>query len=246
MLLQFLKRKNATPALADFSALRTDIHSHLVPAIDDGSDSIETSLTLIRGLMSLGYQHIITTPHIRPDYFPNTREIITSNFQKLKAAVKAAGLEVELDVAAEYFVDYEFGTTIEAGDLLTLKGNFVLVEISTFSPPPNLFDSIFKLRIKGYQPVLAHPERYGYYSRPEDFQKFKDFGCLLQVNLLSLSGHYGRPVKETAYKLLKEGLVDFLGTDMHNSKHLENLHRLAANTQIMSLIASQQFKNASF
>lgn len=245
MLLQFLRKKSSTPVLSDFSALGTDIHSHLVPAIDDGSDSIETSLTLIRGLVDLGYGRIITTPHIRPDYFPNTREIITTNFEKLKSAVQDAGIEVELSVAAEYFVDYEFGQTIEAGNLLTLSGNFVLIEISTFSPPPNLFDNIFKMRIKGYQPVIAHPERYVYFSKIEDFHKFKDFGCLLQVNLLSLIGHYGKPVKELAYKLLKEDLVDLLGTDMHHPKHLEILRNLTTNSQVMNLIASRQFRNAS-
>ncbi len=245
MLLEFLKKKKSAPAITNFSALATDIHSHLVPGIDDGSDSLETSLALIRGLSGLGYKKIITTPHIRPDYFPNTKEIITENFEKLKKGVREAGIDIELSVAAEYFMDYEFGRTVEAGNLLTLSGNHVLVEISTFSPPPDLFDSIFQLRIKRYQPVLAHPERYVYFSKIEDFQKLRDSGCLLQVNLLSLGGHYGKKVKELAHKLFKEDLVDLLGTDMHNLKHLESLRQLTKDDHVMKLIASRQFRNAS-
>ena len=245
MFLQFLRKKTQAPAVTDFSSLGTDLHSHLVPAVDDGSDSVETSLTLIEGLVSMGYRKIITTPHIRPDYFPNTREIITSGFEKLKTAVKDAGIEVELGVAAEYFVDYDFGATIEAGNLLTLSGNLVLIEISTFSPPPNLFDTIFKLRIKGYQPVIAHPERYVYFKNIEDFQKFRDFGCLLQVNLLSLTGHYGKQVKELALKLLKEELVDFLGTDMHHPRHLESLRQLKTNSHVMEIVGSRTFQNST-
>jgi tyrosine-protein phosphatase YwqE len=244
-MLSFFRKKKPVTVLTDLSSLGTDIHSHLVPAVDDGSDSVEMSLALIEGLVALGYRKIITTPHIRPEYFPNTRETILSGFEKLKMAVIEAGIEVELGVAAEYFIDYNFGATVEAGSLLTLSGNYVLVELSTFSPPPDLYDSIFKLRVKGYEPVLAHPERYVYFDKIQDFQKLKDFGCLLQVNLLSLTGHYGKPVRELALRFFKEDIVDLLGTDMHHPRHLESLRQLTTNSHVMSLIASRTFRNAS-
>ncbi|MCB0517985.1 MAG: histidinol phosphatase [Lewinellaceae bacterium] len=219
------------------------MHSHLVPAVDDGSDSIETSIALLQGLSALGYRKVITTPHIRPDYFPNTKETILAGFADLQAAAKSAGLEMELACAAEYFVDYDFQATVEKEELLTFSGNHILMEISTFSPPPNLYESIFKLRIKGYEPIIAHPERYVYYEVSE-FQKLKDFGCLLQMNILSLSGHYGKPVKDLANKLLKAGMIDLLGTDLHHQRHLESLQKAAHNDSMMDILATREFRNA--
>ena len=218
------------------------MHSHLVPKVDDGSDSIATSLTMLRGLIDLGYKKVITTPHIRPDYFPNTKQTILAGFDKLKNAVQAEKIDIELECAAEYFVDYEFRQAIETEELLTFSGNHLLIEISTYSPPPNLYDSIFQMKIKGYQPIMAHPERYGYYQLHE-FSKMKDFGCILQVNTMSLTGHYGKQTKELALKLLKAGLVDLLGTDMHHPGHLEVLQKATKDGSIMNLIAGRQFMN---
>ncbi len=245
MILQLFKKRISKPVISDFSILGTDMHSHLVPGVDDGADTVETSLTMIKGLMELGYKKIITTPHIRPDYFPNTRETIMTGFEKLKKAVASAGLEIELECAAEYFVDFEFKEKIEKEKLLTFSGNHLLMEISTFSPPPNLYDSIFQMRIKGYQPIIAHPERYGYY-KVDEFSKMKDFGCMLQVNTMSLTGHYGKPTKELALKLLKADLVDLLGTDMHHPGHLEVLQKATKDGSVMNLIAGRKFKNATF
>ena len=200
---------------------------------------------MLKGLIGLGYKKIITTPHIRPDYFPNTPETILTGFEQLTKAVQAEGLEIELACAAEYFVDYEFKEVMERGGLLTFNGNHLLMEISTFSPPPNLYDTIFQMRIKGFRPIIAHPERYVYYE-VSDFTKLKDFGCMLQVNTMSLAGHYGKPVKELAMKLVKADLVDFLGTDMHNPRHLGVLEKITSDASIMNLIAERQFKNSTF
>ncbi|HFA51398.1 MAG TPA: histidinol phosphatase [Bacteroidetes bacterium] len=241
---QLFKKKSSRPIISDFSILGADMHSHLVPGIDDGSKSVEMSLDMIRGLMALGYQKIITTPHIRPDYFPNTTETIMTGFGELQKAVEKEKLDIELECAAEYFVDYEFREKIDNEDLLTFSGNHILIEISTFSPPPNLYESIFQLKIKGYQPIVAHPERYTYYQ-VDEFRKLKDFGCLLQVNTMSLTGHYGKPIKELAQKLLKADLVDLLGTDMHHPGHLEVLQKASKDGKIMNLIANKEFRNAT-
>ena len=245
MILQLLKRKITKPVISDFTILGTDMHSHLVPSVDDGADSLETSLNMIKGLVGLGYKKIITTPHIRPDYFPNTPEVILAGFKLLKKEVVAAGLEVELECAAEYFVDFDFNKVIEGGGLLTFSDNHLLIEISTYSPPPNFFDLLFQIKLKGYQPIIAHPERYVYYQL-NDFRRLKDFGCLLQVNTMSLAGHYGKPIKELAFKLIKADLVDLMGTDMHHPGHLEVLQRATKDGTIMNLIAEKKFKNAAF
>lgn len=244
VLFNFFSKKSTVSTFSNFSFLKVDMHSHLIPAIDDGSDSVDTSITLLRGLAELGYEKVITTPHIRPEHFPNSREIIEAGLAKVKAGAAAEGIELELGCAAEYFVTHEFSDKIEKGDLMTFSENKVLIEVSTFSPPPNLEDSIFKLKIKGYQPVLAHPERYVYFKDIENFRNFKDYGCLLQLNLLSLTGHYGKRVKELAFRLLKEDLVDLLGTDMHHVRHLESIKKMTANRSIMRLLSKKEFMNA--
>ena len=178
MIFKFFKT-GPKPVVSDFSFLGTDMHSHLVPGVDDGADTVDSSLDMIRGLIKLGYNKLITTPHIRPDYFPNSKEMIQAGFKKLEKAVRKEKLPIRLACAAEYYVDYDFRATIDKEELLTFSGNHILIEISTFSPPPNLYEIIFQLRIKGYQPIVAHPERYVYYQLDE-FRKLRDYGCMLQ------------------------------------------------------------------
>lgn len=246
MLFDIFKRSKPknTPA-ADFAFLGTDMHSHLVPAVDDGSDSEETSLQLLQGFVEMGYKRVITTPHIRPDYFPNTKETLANGFKRLETALAKSALPITVGYAAEYFVDFDFPKVMEAGELLTFSGNHVLIEFSTFSAPPNLFDIIFQLRLKGYQPIVAHPERYIYFQGLGEFEKLKDFGCYLQLNILSLMGHYGKPTKELALKLLKGNLADFLGTDMHHSRHLDTLKNACYDHKLMDQLGAYDFRNAS-
>lgn len=245
MILELLRNKLSKPIISDFSTLKTDIHSHLVPKLDDGSDSMETSLLLIKGLVDLGYEKIITTPHIRPEYFPNTPATISNGFEELKKAVKKENIQVGLECAAEYFIDYEFLDKMEKDELLTFSGNHLLIEVSTYSPPPNLKETIFQLRLQGYRPVLAHPERYTFYT-VEELKKLKELGCVLQVNIMSLMGHYGRKVRDLAFKLIKVGAVDLLGSDMHHVRHLEILRKTTSNGTIMNMIAANNFRNAKF
>ncbi len=226
--------------------MQTDMHSHLVPGVDDGADSVEASLTMLEGFAAMGYKKVITTPHIRPDYFPNTKETLAAGFSKLQAALETSDLKIEVEYAAEYFVDFDFLKKLETEELLTFSGNYLLIELSTFAPAPNLYDIVFQLRIKGYQPILAHPERYLYYSDLKDFVKLKDFGCLFQTNILSLAGHYGKEVKDLSHKLLKKGMVDLLGSDMHHVRHLESLKELSMeNDKVMKLISNHQFLNST-
>ncbi|MCU0345709.1 MAG: hypothetical protein MUC59_02120 [Saprospiraceae bacterium] len=243
MLFGLFKRNKPATAPADFSFLGVDMHSHLAPAVDDGSDSVETSLELLRGFMEMGYRKIITTPHTRPEMFPNTQAELRASFERLRPAI--ASLPIEVEMASEYFVDYEFLQQQDINNLLTFAGKHLLIELSTYQAPPNLFDTIFQLKIKGYQLILAHPERYGYYSSDfEQFEKLKDFGCQFQVNLLSLTGNYGKPTKELAMKFFKHNMVDFLGTDMHNVKHLEGLKAMLHDGKLMHFLQGYEFKNA--
>ncbi|HMQ60027.1 MAG TPA: hypothetical protein PKE06_05120 [Flavilitoribacter sp.] len=228
-----------------FGFLKTDLHSHILPGIDDGAKDVEESLELVRGLNALGYDRFIATPHILMELHPNSPETILPALEKLRSAVREAGLDVRIDAAAEYMMDDGFEPVLEAGNLLTLPGNRVLVEMGFINPPPRLHDYLFRLQTKGYKPLLAHPERYLFLKdRFAEYQRLREIGCEFQLNLLSLYGYYGKPVRDTAQKLLKNNMIDFLGTDLHHARHLENLQNLLTDSAAMSLLQRYTFKNA--
>ena len=222
--------KKKTAALPDLGWIYADMHSHLVPGIDDGAPDMATSLELIRGLSALGYRKIITTPHILWEIYPNTPEIINAGMTALKKAVEESQIGVELRAAAEYYMDDHFDQLLkEKLPLLTLKDNMVLVEFSMITAPFDLQDLLFALQIQNYQPVIAHPERYTYLSRKKEFfDDLKNSGCLFQLNLLALSGHYGASVQELAEYLVKKDYYDFIGTDLHHVRHLQSLQKISS------------------
>lgn len=221
----FKKKKDETSQVIDFSNLGVDMHSHLLPGIDDGSPDAATSVLYIRKMMELGFRKFICTPHIYPDLYHNTRDSILAAHNVLTKQLKEASIDVEIHAAAEYFIDDLFADRLQKDEpLLTLHKNFVLVEISFMQPPPDLNNILFDLIVKGYQPVLAHPERYSFYHNKKDiYHRFKDQGCLLQINLLSLTGYYGKGVQDAAHFMVQEKIVDLLGTDLHHQRHLEAL-----------------------
>jgi protein-tyrosine phosphatase len=241
----WFKKNNQKAPLADLSLIGTDMHSHLLPGIDDGSPDVETSIHLIKGMMSMGLRKFITTPHIYPDLFPNTLETIEAAYQLLKQKIDEEQLDVDLRYAAEYFIDDFFQERLQKGQkLLPIQDNWVLLEISFISPPPDLNHVLFDLVTGGYQPILAHPERYSFYHRDKDiYHRFRDQGCFLQINLLSLIGYYGRPVQDTAFYLIEEGLVDLVGTDLHHERHLESLHNLLRSEELNELLTSDRLLN---
>ncbi len=238
----FFRKKETPPA--NFGFLKADLHSHLIPGIDDGAKSLEESLALIRGLKDMGFSRLITTPHILTEMYRNGRQNILPGLETLRKALKQEGIEMQIDAAAEYMMDDGFAAILQQGDLLTLPGNRVLVEMGFINPPPQLHDYLFRLQTKGYRPLLAHPERYLFLKeRFSDYERLREVGCEFQLNLLSLYGYYGKPVRDTALKLLKNGMVDFLGTDLHHETHLENLKGLLSDSAVMNLLTRQTFKN---
>lgn len=222
------KKKNTETS--DLSWLGADMHSHLIPGIDDGSPDILTSIELIRGLAGLGYKKLVTTPHILWNMYPNSSDTIVRGVEELIPAVREAGIDIELRAAAEYFMDEHFQSQLEAkAPLLTIGGNMVLVEFSMIMAPMDLQDMIFEMQLQNYQPVIAHPERYIYLSRKKEFfDDLKSSGCFFQLNLLSLGGYYGSSIQELAEYLLKKNYYDFAGTDLHNARHLSLLQKLSS------------------
>ena len=229
----------------DYNLLGADMHSHLIPGIDDGSPDMETSLILIKGMVDAGYKKLITTPHIMWDMYQNTREDILLKFETLKEKVKQEGIKVELGVGAEYYLDdYVKDLLKKKEPLLTLNNNLVLVEFSLASEPIDLKDILFELQVQGYQPVIAHPERYIYNERNKYFfEVLKSSGLLFQLNILSLSGFYGKSVQEMANYFLKNEFYELAGTDLHNQHHLEALANPALNTSMKRLVDSGKLIN---
>lgn len=242
----FFKKRSQelAPGLA---GLACDMHSHLIPGIDDGSRDLEMSLRLIRGLMELGYRRIITTPHINQDIYPNNSSNIGEGRVVVADELRRQGLSIEFRAAAEYILDDHFMRALETGEpFLTLKDNLILVELSFVLPSINLKEILFELQLKGYQPVLAHPERYLYFGANKGwYDQLKDAGCLFQLNLLSLRGHYGRDSQRLAEYLIRKKYVDLLGTDLHHEKHLELLNDQKIFNTVARLLDTGAIRNAA-
>lgn len=221
------------------------MHSHLLPGIDDGSPDMETSLQLIRGMTALGYSKLITTPHIMWDMYKNTRAVILDKLEQLRAAVQAEGFAVEIHAAAEYFLDDHVAGLLKNNEpLLAVSGNMVLVEFSLAHPSMGLKDILFEMQMQGYQPIIAHPERYIYLEHNKEFyEELKDIGCLFQLNLLSLGNHYGRSVNELAQYLIKKGYYDLVGTDLHGFRHLDAISNPALGPVLQKLLESGKILN---
>ncbi len=223
----FFKKKEKQ--IADFFGRDfVDIHSHLLPGIDDGAKDLDKSIELIKKMHSYGIKNFITTPHVLGDVYPNSSTTIKEKAQEVREELKNRGLDdIHFSTAAEYMIDEQFSELLKEGDLLTLKDNFILVEVSYFNPPINLYEVLFEIQLKGYKPILAHPERYNFYHNDfESYYKLKKAGCLFQLNFLSLTLQYGINVQKISKKLLKLGMYDFVGSDTHHSKHLELLGTL--------------------
>ena len=220
----FLKRKKDFP-LIKLLPIVTDLHSHILPGIDDGSPDIETSLQLIRGIHALGIRKTIATPHIISDLYRNTPAIINAALAEVKLACEAENIDIEISAAAEYMLDDYFLDLLRQPEpLLTIHKNYILTEQSFATPTENLHQIAFEIITLGYKPIMAHPERYHFYHQNYDaYSKLKDMGFLLQVNLLSLAGYYGKPVCKAAKYLLNNNLADLVGSDMHHDRNLDAL-----------------------
>lgn len=220
-----------------------DIHSHLLYGLDDGAVSLQDTKSLINELQSFGFKQFITTPHTTPLVWENTKENILQQYEKVKEEL--AFSESFFRVASEYLIDESFLKRLESERLLTLKDNFVLIEMSYINPPIQLYEIIMELNSQGYQCVLAHPERYNFYKNDyNSFKKLKSAGCLFQLNLLSSTGYYGRGITEVANYLLKENMYDFVGSDVHHQKHVKSFSaeiQLKDIDALEKLIAKNQF-----
>jgi len=204
--------------------LVVDLHSHLIPGIDDGSKNMEESLSILKGMEALGYEKIITTPHIMLDAYKNSPEIINNGLKNLREEALKNGISLKIEAAAEYYLDDGFEDLLKKGDMLTISNKYILFETSYFAKPMQLEEMIFAITSSGYIPLMAHPERYRYVKDPlKEYKRFKELGVLLQINLNSFAGHYGKDAVRKANFLSSNGMIDFLGSDVHNLKQVDSL-----------------------
>lgn len=216
-----------------------DVHTHILPSVDDGVRSTEEALAILDYYEELGMAKVIFTPHIMEDV-PQDISDLKQRFDALKSAYNG---NLKLSLAAEYMLDYSFSKLLEKGGVLTLWDNYLLVEMSYAQPVVNVFECVQKIMDKGYFVVLAHPERYLYLSR-EEYKRLKDMGVFFQLNITALLGAYGSEVQENAAWLLKTSCYDFIGTDIHSLKyHAKMLNDAKLSRKQISILKAIIVKN---
>ncbi|MBI4947894.1 MAG: capsular biosynthesis protein [Bacteroidetes bacterium] len=240
-------KSTKTSEAADLAVLKCDVHSHFIPGIDDGAQTMEDSVALIREFYNLGYKKVITTPHILSDGYKNTPEIILGGLEKVRVALKHENIPIQIEAAAEYYIDFDFDRKLEQEKLLTFGKNYLLFEVSYLNPPDNLETIIFKLQMSGYKPVLAHPERYNFWhNKFEKYESLKEKGVLLQMNINSLTGYYGDETKKISEQLIEKNMIDFLGSDCHRMDHVNLIKGEAVYEKaLQKLIESGKLLNST-
>ena len=202
----------------------TDVHSHILPGVDHGSQNVGESLEMLRAELDMGITHVMCTSHVTAETFENTPETLTAAYEELKQAVEAEGLPINIYASAEYRIDEYWTREYEAGHLLPMPGKRILLENSFVQELIGIDNMLFELQVKGYRPILAHPERYRYYyDHKERYKSLHSASVKFQVNLLSLTGYFGRGARETALWLIQNNLCDMFGSDMHGMDHAREI-----------------------
>lgn len=236
----FNKKKTVEP-LPNYEFLSVDMHSHVLPGIDDGAQTVEDSLALVERMTALGIKKIIATPHIMADFYRNNAQTIGDALQLLKQHVAPLYPELIIEAAAEHYFDEHFLELIETNQLMLIKDKYVLFELAFTSKPPNVIPVVQKITDKGWIPILAHPERYAYLTIPE-LVKLREWGCLIQLNTISLTGYYGKQPRQSAEDLVDADLIDFIASDMHHLRHADALQK-ALELPHLRVLAERNLKN---
>ena len=203
----------------------TDLHSHLLPGLDDGVQLFEEMEEIVLRFQKLGYTKLITTPHVMSDFYKNTTEGILKKCDEVNTWLKSKSINIPIEAAAEYYLDEDLLKKAEENfPLLTLGEKYLLFETNFLTEPFQLKEFIFTITSQGYKPILAHPERYIYLQ--DNFEKVEDLlnrGIYFQLNMSSISGYYSKGAQKLAYKLIDKGWVHFIGSDCHNLQHIQRI-----------------------
>lgn len=241
----FLFRKKKYEPIPIFEVLGTDMHCHLVPKVDDGSKCIEESVECMKALASVGYKKMILTPHFQTPRFENDEDDIVRRYEEMKRQAADMGVEIDIcGIGGEYRIDSGFAKRLENPRFLQIGGKYVLVEFSLHQQMMGCDEMIFDMQMKGYEVILAHPERYPYLNvGGSRMEQLKNQGVFFQVNVLSLGGFYGEEAKRRAFEMVEGELVEFLGTDTHNSMYAQALIDLTHNRKVEKLLMNHEFLN---
>jgi len=214
-----------------------DMHSHLLPGIDDGALEMKDTLEMAKTFVEMGYKKLVFTPHIMGDFYRNTPAIIQEKLASVRSAFVENNISLETDAAAEYYLDEHFMQLLDEPDkLLTFGNKYILFEMSFMNISPLWKQAVFALQSKGFKPILAHPERYIFLQEsPDLLQEFVDRGIILQININSLSGYYSKPAQKMAEKLIDNKLVQFAGSDCHHFGHLELMKKATQSKHFQKL-----------
>ena len=224
--------------LIDYLEGFIDIHNHILPGIDDGAKTVEDAIELINAFSQFGVKNFIATPHIMHNYYPNTPETIDNSLILLKNELLKNGMkDVSIQASAEHMIDDNFESLLENGEVVPLGNNYLLIEMSYLQASINFDEAIQKIARHTYFPILAHPERYLYlHGNFKKHKEYKNQGLHYQLNLLSLSKYYGKEVQQMAFKLLEEGMINFVGSDIHNISQLNCLKEVQLSTKITDVL----------
>lgn len=246
-MLDFLKAKHTKPRPI-FESLGIDMHCHLLPGVDDGSQSEAETITCLRIMKEAGFHSVILTPHYQVQKYRNIEEDIVERYNTLQLDLKssqAGDIPNLVDISGEYRVDTGFQERIKNNKFLTINNRFLLAEYSLSQQVLGLEQVIFDLQMQNHEIILAHPERYPYFSSVSPtLQYLKDAGVYFQVNVLSLLGFYGPAAKRKGYEMIEQGWVEFLGTDMHNVNYAQALIDCTYDKKIEKLLATTKFMNS--
>jgi tyrosine-protein phosphatase YwqE len=205
---------------------------------------LSQSIELLTAMRALGYRKVITTPHSMADGYRNTPEIILGGLDKLRREVERVGLDIEVEAAAEYYLDHDLDPKVERREVLSFGHNHLLFELPFISEPVMLKQVVFQMQTQGYRPVLAHPERYAFwYNDLSRYTELKERGVLFQLNLVALSGAYGPKAREIAERLIDAGAYEFLGSDCHHMGHVEAIRNTLTRPYLHKLIGSGKLLN---
>jgi protein-tyrosine phosphatase len=239
----FTKKDKLKKAITfDYSSIQVDMHSHVLPGIDDGAQTPEESIYLVKKMMELGIKKIIATPHIMIDYYRNTPETINNALNILKAELVKENIDIEVEAAAEHYFDETFEERVDKDGLMIMKGDYVLFEFSFINKPPNTIPVIQKILDKGYKPILAHPERYSFLTIDE-LRNLRSWGCNMQLNTISLTGYYGPEAKKIAETMVDNQMIDFISSDMHHPRHADAFKRALYTPYLEKLMVDYPLKN---
>ena len=242
----FFKKKKKEIILPPLDAklIGVDMHSHLIAGIDDGAQTLDDSVVLVKGLKEFGFHSFYTTPHVMSDFYRNSSATILQGAEDLNNRLDSEQLNTNIHPSAEYYFDENFARLVNENDLLPIKNEYILFEFSYLNEPENPFPLIHKIRDLGYKPVLAHPERYPFYfGRQDALRAVREHGAYFQININSLAGHYGPQSTHAAHWMIEEGIIDFLGTDIHKAAHLPVIERALCTEHLHRLVESGRLLN---